>query len=111
MPDPGSNARSSLFIAEKGGVRVRLTPKASRDRIVGIAADAGGSGLLKATVTAAAEGGKANARLIGLLARAWRVPKSSIAFTAGVRERTKTLLVEGDPKDLLDRLEAWAERA
>jgi len=85
-------------------VRVRLTPKASRDRITGLAAEPGGGAALKVTVTAAPEKGKANAALIRLLAREWRMPASSMAVTAGTTDRRKTVTVSGDPNTLLGRL-------
>ena len=55
---------------------------------------------------APAEGGKANAALIKLLAKAWRVPKGAISLVAGASSRTKTLEIEGDPTRLQPRLEA-----
>lgn len=74
-------------------VSVRLTPKASRARIEGIARDADGRSWLKVSVTAVPENGKANAALIALLAKAWRLPKGSLAVTAGATARRKTLRI------------------
>jgi len=85
-------------------VRVRLTPRASADRLGGVRAEADGGAALKAAVTAPPEDGKANAALVALLAKAWRVPKSAIRVVAGAADRRKTLLVEGDPVLLLDRM-------
>ncbi|MEK7820517.1 MAG: DUF167 family protein [Pseudomonadota bacterium] len=82
-------------------VRVRLTPKASADRIDGVRADAAGGVALKVAVTAVPEDGRANAALIALLAKAWRVPKTAITLVAGAGNRNKTLLVAGDPQGLL----------
>jgi hypothetical protein len=56
------------------------------------------------TVTAPAEGGKANRALIVLLARAWRLPKTSIDVVAGVHDRRKTLRISGDAHALALRL-------
>lgn len=88
-------------------VPVRLTPKASRDRIDGVVAEADGTLVLKAAVTAVPEDGKANAALIKLLAKAWRVPKSAITIVAGATDRRKILHLSGDPGDLRRRLDEW----
>lgn len=92
-----------------GGVRVqlRLTPKASRDRIDGLAAEADGGTILKVSVTTVPEDGKANAALIKLLSKEWRVPKSAIEVVQGATDRRKVLHITGDPGELLARLEQW----
>ncbi len=92
------------------GVRVRLTPKAATNRIKGIGPGAGDEPVVKVQVTAAPEGGKANAALIKLLAKAWRVPKTSVSVVRGATDRSKTLLVEGDERDLMQRLTEWMEK-
>ncbi len=90
-------------------VSVRLTPKARRNRIDGPAAEAGGGAVLKVSVTAAPEGGKANAALIKLLAKEWGLPKTSLSITRGAADRRKTLLIRGEPRALRARLAAWLE--
>lgn len=92
-----------------GGVRVavRLTPKASRDRVDGPAPEADGGVVLKASVTAVPEDGKANAALIKLLSKEWRVPKSAIDVVQGATDRRKVLFLSGDPDDLVGRLDQW----
>ncbi len=86
-------------------VPVRLTPKAGRNRIDGVKADADGTRRLAVSVTAVAEDGKANGALIGLLAKTWNLPKSAIAITAGAKARAKLVRVAGDPDTLLARIE------
>lgn len=86
-------------------VAVRLTPKASRTAVQGLADDADGSRVLKVAVTAVPEDGKANAALIKLLSKVWKVPKTSISVVAGATDRRKILLVEGDPAVLVPILE------
>ncbi len=69
-------------------VHLRLPPKASANRITGIQLDAEGNEILKAQVTTVPEGGKANAALINarwykMLAREWKLAKSSINLVHG----------------------------
>jgi uncharacterized protein (TIGR00251 family) len=96
----------------KGGltVAIRLTPKASMDRVSGIMAEAGGARRIKVSVTAVPESGKANGALIQLLARQWKVPKSRISIIRGLTDRRKTVLVSGDPGKLSERLQAWLKK-
>ncbi len=84
-----------------------MTPKASRERVEGLQADADGAFWLKAAVTAAPESGKANAAVLKLLAREWGVAKSTLSVVSGATDRRKTVLVEGDAALLLAALEIW----
>ena len=93
-------------VADGLRVRVRLTPKAARDRVQGVVRDGDGNAALKVAVTAPPERGKANAALIKLLARAWRVPKSDLTLVAGHRDRRKALHLAGDPDRLAAALTA-----
>jgi uncharacterized protein YggU (UPF0235/DUF167 family) len=86
---------------------VRLQPGARANDVGGLVQLAGGAVALKARVTAAPEGGKANAALIALLAKTWRLPKGAFEITGGRSDRTKMLHVAGDPADLKARLERW----
>ncbi len=88
---------------------MRLIPRARAERIDGIAADADGQPVLKAAVTAPPEQGRANAALIAVLAKAWRLPKSSISIAAGVTGRRKIVMIEGNADELMKRLEVWAK--
>ncbi len=100
---------ASPFTETAAGLKlaVRLTPKAARDRIDGVAAEADGGSVLKVGVTAVPEDGKANAALIKLLAKQWKLPKMAIAITAGATDRRKTLIIAGDAAELRRRLEQW----
>lgn len=82
-------------------VAVRLTPKASRDGVQGFAEEAGGGAVLKCSVTAVPENGKANTALIRLLSKAWKVPKTSMEIVAGATDRRKTVLIRGDAVDVV----------
>jgi len=102
-----------FFIGPANRVRffLRLTPKASRNTIGGIVEDADGLKALKAGVTAVPEKGKANAALIKMLAKEWKLPKSALALVAGETDRRKTLEIDhGDPVALLNSLNEWMER-
>lgn len=88
-------------------VFIRLTPKGSRDKIDGLAAEADGGVVLKASVTAVPEDGKANAALIKMLAKEWRVAKSDFEIVAGATDRRKTLLISGDGAEMAARLDQW----
>lgn len=104
------NDPASPFAATAAGVRVRvrLSPGARRDAVAGVIADADGRPLLKVTVAAPPVDGRANAALLRLLARHWRLPLRSLGIIAGAADRTKTVLVSGDPEPLLSRLAAAA---
>ena len=84
---------------------VRLTPNGGRDAIDGIEADAEGEAFLKARVTAVPEKGKANKALILLIAKSLRIRKSSVSLVSGETARKKILRIDGDPEDLVKKLE------
>lgn len=90
-------------------VTVRLTPKAGADRIDCVAGDAAGDSALKVRVTAAPESGKANAALIKLLAKSWKLPKSTLSIAGGAKDRNKVVHVAGDPAMLERALIQWFE--
>jgi uncharacterized protein YggU (UPF0235/DUF167 family) len=100
--------RSPVRRIESGvKVAIRLTPKAKANRISGIAAQTDGDPILKASVTAVPERGKANAALISLLAKAWRLPKSAFTLAAGATDRRKIIHIAGDPGTLKQTLDNW----
>jgi uncharacterized protein (TIGR00251 family) len=106
---PTDAAPGSPFAPCAEGVRValRVQPGASRSRIDGPAARDDGRTVLKVRVGAPPEGGKANAAVVALLAKAWKLPKRDLAVVAGARDRNKTLLVRGAPDALMPTLSAW----
>jgi uncharacterized protein YggU (UPF0235/DUF167 family) len=85
-------------------VAVRLSPRAKVDCLLAIAAVAGGGCALKASVTAPAEGGRANEALLRLLARAWRIPRRDLSIVAGSASRNKAVRVTGDPQKLIEKI-------
>ena len=78
----------SPFHPVAGGleVRLRVTPKASRDTITGVVADAQGNGVIKIAVTAVPENGNANAAVIKMLAKAWRLRKTDMQIVRGATD-------------------------
>ena len=70
---------------------VRLTPKASRDAVVGIQED----GTVKVHVTAPPSDGQDNDALIALLSDVLGVPKKNVEIVAGEDGRDKLLSVLG----------------
>ena len=86
-------------------LRIRLTPSGGRDAIDGVEKDAEGQAYLKARVTAVPEDGKANKALIALLSKALKIPKSSISFITGETSRKKILRLDGDPEEIVARLQ------
>jgi uncharacterized protein (TIGR00251 family) len=91
-------------VADGVRVAIRLTPKASRNAIAGIAEAGQGEAVLKVMVTAVPEAGKANEALIKLLAKEWGVAKYSVSLVAGATDRNKILHIAGDAGDLMARL-------
>tara|TARA_R110000787_G_scaffold10415_7_gene35370 strand:+ start:16116 stop:16442 length:327 start_codon:yes stop_codon:yes gene_type:complete len=85
-------------------LQTRVTPKAARNAIGDVVADGQGSGVLKVAVTAVPEKGNANAAVIALLAKSWKLRKSDIEVVRGATQRTKTILIRGGDQDLATRL-------
>ena len=90
---------------------VRLTPRSSRDSLDGCERRADGRIVLKARVRSVAEGGKANAALIRLLANALGVAVASVELKAGATGRIKILHIAGEGETLARRLAALAHPA
>ena len=100
-----------FLAAAAGGVGVRLavTPKASRNAVEGVRREADGGVALRVLVTAAPEDGKANAAVIKLLAKVWRLPKGAFSIRVGATARRKVLFIEGDAGELARRIRKWVE--
>ncbi|MFZ5863439.1 MAG: DUF167 domain-containing protein [Nitrospirota bacterium] len=89
---------------------VKVVPKSSRNRVVGRLGDA-----VKVTVTAAPEGGRANAAVADLLAACLDVPVSGVRCVAGHASARKLFeiagLTERQVNARLDALIADSEHA
>jgi uncharacterized protein YggU (UPF0235/DUF167 family) len=88
--------------ATRSGVvlKVRLTPKSSRDAIEGLA-DFGGETVLKARVRAVPEAGGANAALTKLIADWLELPSSRVSVAQGT-----IVAIEGDASELVRLIDA-----
>ena len=88
-----------LTIFQKAGLtcfHVRVQPRASRQRILGLHGDG-----LKVQLTAAPVDNRANQQLIEILSRALGVPKNHLSLTAGMKSKDKTVAVRGLSKERL----------
>jgi len=83
---------------------VRLTPNGGRDAIDGLETVSDGECYLKARVSVAPEKGKANKALIALLSKSLGLPKSTLSIISGDTARKKILRIEGEPEDLMKKL-------
>ena len=90
-------------------MRVRVTPRARATRIEGLEHEPQGGVRLRVAVTEAADAGRANAAVLALLAKAWRLPKTSLAIASGATDRRKTVLIAGDGKTVMERLLRWGQ--
>jgi uncharacterized protein len=97
------------YAATPGGVRLalRLTPRASRDGVDGITADAEGRPLLKLRLAAPPVEGAANDALIAYLAKVLSLRKAEITIRSGETSRIKILHLAGDSAAILQKLDAW----
>jgi len=91
---PIRKARDGLLLA------VRVTPKSSRDQVIGLHAGADGEVSLAVKVTAPPDKGKANKAVIALIAEWAGLPKSALSIAAGETDRHKSILVTGNPAKL-----------
>jgi len=84
-------------------VRVRLTPKSSKDAVLGVEDTAEGPAL-KARVRALPAEGEANAALLVLLAGWLGVGKSSLRLAHGGKSRVKSVEITGNINEIEARL-------
>lgn len=112
--DPRATARVAGFPFSKTSTgilaAIKVAPRAGRNAIEGPGSDADGGVFIRVSVTAAPDDGKANAAVIKLLSKVWRVAKSHISVASGATARRKTLHVAGNPDELLTALDTWWEK-
>lgn len=90
-------------LADGVRVRIRVTPRARADALGGTGEDAGGVHL-KARVMALPANGKANDRLVRLVARRAGVGPSAVRVASGPTSRVKSLIITGPCQTILERL-------
>jgi uncharacterized protein (TIGR00251 family) len=87
-------------------LHIRLQPRASRDRLVGLHGAA-----LKIALTAPPVEGAANAALLAYTATLLQVPRAAVSLLSGAKSRDKHVLVQTPaPDHLIQRLEAMLAR-
>ncbi len=96
-----------FFIPVKDGIQcyLRINPNSITNRIDHLMDGEYGRRILKISVTALPEQGKANVMVIGLLAKQWKLKKSQIKVKKGETSRDKLIHISGDPKVLLQHLQ------
>ena len=99
------------YAAVESGVRLalRLTPRAAKNGVDGIAQDADGRPLLKLRLVAPPVEGAANQALIAFLAKSLSLRKADISIRSGETSRIKILHLAGDSTALLQKLDAWLD--
>ncbi len=85
-------------------MRVRVQPRASRNRIAGVH-----GGRLKLQVTAPPVDGAANRAVVELLAEALALPRRLVEVVSGASSREKTVAVAADAGQLRERLQSLVE--
>lgn len=80
-------------------LRVRVKPRASKSRIVGVR-----EGALEVAVAAPPVDGEANAELTAFLAKSFGLPKSAVRVISGETARVKLLSLEGVDEPNLRRM-------
>jgi len=96
---PFATARDGVHLA------VRLVPKASKSRILGLVATEERRQALKISVQAPPTEGKANEALLRLLAETLDLPRRDFSLALGANDRRKLVHVSGDPQRLTQHLE------
>jgi uncharacterized protein YggU (UPF0235/DUF167 family) len=90
-------------------LRVRLTPRSSRDAVEGVVETADGPALA-VRVRAVPEDGAANAALEVVLADWLGCARSGLALAAGHKSRVKTVAIAGNADELETRLSALLQQ-
>lgn len=87
------NKKSTRPRPSAGIINLHVTPKSSKNQILGWITDADGKPVLKIRVAAPPEDGKANAELIKFLSKQWDISKSMLEITGGESSRHKRLKI------------------
>ena len=96
------------MVGGEARLRVRVSPRAAHNRIGGLHRDAEGRVSLLVRVTTAPEKGKANKAVIDAVAHALGLAPSRLKVKAGRADRTKLIVIAGDPADIEPALRGLA---
>ena len=83
-------------------LRVHAQPGAKKTSLRGLHGDA-----VKIAVKEAPEAGKANKAIESFVAKALGLPKSSVTVTSGHTSRSKRLFMDGDARQLSEKVNHW----
>lgn len=85
-------------------LNIHATPRACRDAIDGIEADAAGRVWLRVRTTAVPEDGKANRAVVKLLAKSWKIPASCFTVISGEAARYKRVRIDAPYQEIAECL-------
>lgn len=100
-------------INKNDGVKVilKVTPKASVNKIFKLDSISDEIWAFKVMVTAVPEQGKANAAVINLLAKELGFAKSQISLVQGETARMKTILISGNKEEIMKILSEYTGKS
>lgn len=100
---PSFHSFPQLFIPTPTGVqfRIKVTPKASSNRLGEVIKTEEGYFVLKVYVTSVPEQGKANEAVIAILAKSLHLPKRSIILKQGAKDRYKMIEIHKNYEEIL----------
>jgi len=95
-----------LFNVHSDGLTfaIKVSPKSKKNYISNIFLDQKNQSVLKIYITAPPEDGKANDAIVKLLAKTWKLKKNQIKIIFGLKDKNKIIIIEGNPKNLLEYL-------
>jgi hypothetical protein len=101
---------AKFFIPVKEGIQcyLKINPNSFTNKIDSLLEGEYGHKILRISVTALPEQGKANIMVIELLAKQWKLKKSQIKVKKGKSSRDKLIHISGDPKVLLQHLQKYS---
>ncbi len=83
-----------------------MSPRGGRNAVEGLVADAEGKPRVGVRVAGASEGGEANDAVEATLARWLGIRAGDVEVTEGLTTRSKVLTIDGDPVQLMRKLQA-----
>jgi uncharacterized protein (TIGR00251 family) len=88
---------------------VRLTPKSSKNALIGLRDRADGTSVLAIKVTPPPDKGKANAALVKLMAKSLHMAPGKVELLSGHSSRNKEVLVRGETDAIMAAINKWLE--